>query len=67
MDPRFRARVRTHLEKTPRLQALFSAFPAKAGNQSQGLRLPELKLLDARFRGQGDNCDMGPTSALYVP
>jgi hypothetical protein len=45
----------------------FSAFPAKAGNQHQGLRSPGRKLLDARFRGQGEILDVVSLRNLYAP
>jgi hypothetical protein len=62
MDSRFRgndgifesAEVRTHLEKHDDPN-VFSAVPAKAGTQSHALRSWGLKLLDARFRGQGES------------
>jgi hypothetical protein len=46
---------------------MFSAVPAKAGTQSHALHPSGLKLLDARFRGQGETGDMASLSDFYVP
>jgi hypothetical protein len=46
-----------HREKTDCDPNLISAFPAKAGNQSRAPRLVGAGVLDARFRGQGNDGD----------
>jgi hypothetical protein len=61
-----RKTVCTHLEKR-RDPNIFSAVPAKAGTQSHALRSSGLKLLDARFRGQGEAREMASARDLYPP
>jgi hypothetical protein len=46
---------------------LFSAVPAKAGTQGHTLRSSRLRLLDARFRGQGETLNPASRCDLYAP
>jgi putative endonuclease len=65
MDPAFALRY-VDISKNTAIPTSFFAFPAKAGNQRQALHSSGLRLLDARFRGQGENWEMASVRVLYT-